>query len=295
VPLQDRIVDYIKKQDKNGITISQNLKALRAYKNPDFLQHSVEHDKVEQYGTCYPPVIFDPCNLPKEDYYERCALLKLLSQNRRHRPCYKTEPGGGGAINFFRDRRCNNPLQRGSIQITYIATLKRAEKLNCDEFESTESSEYHIVCSLETIAICSKHCRVHEAECLNFILTPFCQPVSSVAKNSGIVVQELIIFFKEGPFSGVGRSYLRMSLFMPRKAPELSYRHKYWTLCCRLKLQWEQFDEQRKKTRQRPEFVRGGTETVRVATAGLNNSAMVAQAKATAAARASKWDSSARR
>jgi len=131
--IQDRIVDYIKKQDKNGITISQNLKALRAYKNPDFLQHSVEHDKVEQYGTCYPPVIFDPCNLPKEDYYER------------------------------------------------------------------------------------------------------------------------------------------------------------------LKLQWEQFDEQRKKTRQRPEFVRGWTETVRVATAGLNNSAMVAQAKATAAARASKWDSSARR
>jgi len=69
--LQDVVKSYMKMQEDQGITITASLRALRAYKNPDFLQHSVDHDNIDQYGSCYPKDIFDPHGLPKEDYLHR--------------------------------------------------------------------------------------------------------------------------------------------------------------------------------------------------------------------------------
>jgi hypothetical protein len=68
----------------------------------------------------------------------------------------------------------------------------------------------------------------------------------------------------------------------------------------RLAVEWDQYEKQRREHRtQKPEFVRGASETTRVGSAGLNSSStaatMVAQAKAAAASRTSKWDSNSRR
>ena len=70
-PVQAIVSDYIAKQNEKNTTITASLKALQGYRNPDFLQHCVKYDDIQQYGSCYPPQIFDPDNLPEEDYYDR--------------------------------------------------------------------------------------------------------------------------------------------------------------------------------------------------------------------------------
>ena len=63
--------EYIAKQEETGNTITSSLKSLSGYKNPDFLQHCVKYDNINQYGSCYPTDIFDPAALPAEDFYDR--------------------------------------------------------------------------------------------------------------------------------------------------------------------------------------------------------------------------------
>ena len=69
--MQEKVREYIHIQEETGNTISSTLKALRGYKNPDFLQHCVKHDNIDQYGSCFPKDVFDPAGLPAEDYYDR--------------------------------------------------------------------------------------------------------------------------------------------------------------------------------------------------------------------------------
>ena len=76
-PLQEKVREYITKQEETGNTITSSLKSLSGYKNPDFLQHCVKYDDINQYGSCYPPEIFDPANLPAEDYYDRYRVSLL--------------------------------------------------------------------------------------------------------------------------------------------------------------------------------------------------------------------------
>ncbi len=55
---------------QTGKLFNEELKRMRAYKNPDFLQKMVEHFGIEDIGSCYPKEVFDPTHLPKEDYYK---------------------------------------------------------------------------------------------------------------------------------------------------------------------------------------------------------------------------------
>ena len=68
--LQAKVKEFLRKQEETGQTISGRLRSLPGYRNPDFLQHCVVYDNISEFGTCYPPDIFDPTNLPAEDYYD---------------------------------------------------------------------------------------------------------------------------------------------------------------------------------------------------------------------------------
>ena len=76
--LQERVSHYLQIQKDKGRFINIELRSSRGYRNPDFLSHTVEHFQLDPHGTCYPKEIFDPHNLPKEDFHD--ALLAEFSQ-----------------------------------------------------------------------------------------------------------------------------------------------------------------------------------------------------------------------
>jgi hypothetical protein len=68
---------------RSGKLFTEELRRMRAYRNPDFLQKMVEFFGIEDQGTCFPKEIFDPSSLPKEDNYKACVLNPYLQYRGR--------------------------------------------------------------------------------------------------------------------------------------------------------------------------------------------------------------------
>ena len=62
---------------RTGKNITQEVNAMRPYRNPDFLQKMVDFFGIDHTGTCFAPDIWDPKSLPAEDFYDRCGWEKL--------------------------------------------------------------------------------------------------------------------------------------------------------------------------------------------------------------------------
>ena len=58
---------------RTGKNITQEVNAMRPYRNPDFLQKMVDFFGIDHTGTCFAPGIWDPKSLPAEDFYDRCG------------------------------------------------------------------------------------------------------------------------------------------------------------------------------------------------------------------------------
>ncbi|KAJ9511939.1 hypothetical protein QJQ45_004464 [Haematococcus lacustris] len=58
-----------KRQQRSFI---ESLRTHRAYSNPDLLQQLVKSYNLQEAGTAFPPDLFDPTSLPKEDYKGTC-------------------------------------------------------------------------------------------------------------------------------------------------------------------------------------------------------------------------------
>ena len=61
-----RLIEVRQTSNRN---ITNELRQVRDYKNPDFLQKMVKHFGVRDKGSCFPKDVFDPEALPKEDFY----------------------------------------------------------------------------------------------------------------------------------------------------------------------------------------------------------------------------------
>ena len=58
--------------------LTEELRRMRAYKNPDFLQKMVLFHGVDDRGSAFGRSVFDPRGFPKEDYYQECAPPDLV-------------------------------------------------------------------------------------------------------------------------------------------------------------------------------------------------------------------------
>ena len=80
-----RLIDVRQTSNRN---ITNELRQVRDYKNPDFLQKMVKHFGVRDKGSCFPKDVFDPDALPREDFYTACvpAILPADPQTPTARP-----------------------------------------------------------------------------------------------------------------------------------------------------------------------------------------------------------------
>ncbi|XP_078151411.1 uncharacterized protein LOC144546737 isoform X2 [Carex rostrata] len=53
------------------------------YRNPDFLQHAVRYQDIDQIGTCFSKEVFDPHGLDKSDFYDAIEADMRREQERK--------------------------------------------------------------------------------------------------------------------------------------------------------------------------------------------------------------------
>jgi hypothetical protein len=51
-----------------GRSFNEDLCNSKGYRNPDFLQHAVTHENIDQIGSCFRPDIFNPHGYEKIDF-----------------------------------------------------------------------------------------------------------------------------------------------------------------------------------------------------------------------------------
>ncbi|KAJ9505079.1 hypothetical protein QJQ45_012842 [Haematococcus lacustris] len=87
-----------KRQQRSFI---ESLRTHRAYSNPDLLQQLVKSYNLQEAGTAFPPDLFDPTSLPKEDYKDKLSQQLDRDQERR-RAARAAAPVGQASIAFER-------------------------------------------------------------------------------------------------------------------------------------------------------------------------------------------------
>ncbi|KAL5227249.1 hypothetical protein ABZP36_015514 [Zizania latifolia] len=53
-----------------GKSFNSEVRNRKDYRNPDFLQHAVRYQEIDQIGTCFSKAVFDPYGYDKSDYYD---------------------------------------------------------------------------------------------------------------------------------------------------------------------------------------------------------------------------------
>uniref|UniRef100_A0A0D9V5X0 Uncharacterized protein n=1 Tax=Leersia perrieri TaxID=77586 RepID=A0A0D9V5X0_9ORYZ len=53
-----------------GKSFNSEVRNRKDYRNPDFLQHAVRYQEIDQIGTCFSKDVFDPYGYDKSDYYD---------------------------------------------------------------------------------------------------------------------------------------------------------------------------------------------------------------------------------
>lgn len=61
-----------------GRNFNETLRKSKGYRNPDFLQHAVSYQEIDQLGTCFSKDVFDPYGYDKSDYYDEIGHLQFL-------------------------------------------------------------------------------------------------------------------------------------------------------------------------------------------------------------------------
>ncbi len=81
---QAKFTKYSKLKEA-GRSFNEDLRNSKGYRNPDFLQHAVTHENIDQIGSCFRPDIFNPHGYEKIDFFDAlgrdtalCSLHHVL-------------------------------------------------------------------------------------------------------------------------------------------------------------------------------------------------------------------------
>lgn len=100
--LQAKFARYLHIKQVQGRNINDAIRMTKGYKNPDFMQQAVEHQGIDEIGSCFAKEIFDPRGVDRSDYYDQVALDQRRVNERKEQ-----ERKQKGQIEF----------QRGNVQL----------------------------------------------------------------------------------------------------------------------------------------------------------------------------------
>jgi hypothetical protein len=71
--LQQKINKFLAYK-RAGKSFNAEVRNRKDYRNPDFLQHAVRYQEIDQIGTCFSKDVFDPYGYDKGDYYDEIGM-----------------------------------------------------------------------------------------------------------------------------------------------------------------------------------------------------------------------------
>ncbi|KAK9150585.1 hypothetical protein Syun_008894 [Stephania yunnanensis] len=80
--LQDKINKFLAFQ-RAGKSYNAEVRNRKDYRNPDFLQHAVTYQEIDQIGSCFSKDVFDPRGYDKSDYYDEIEADLKREMERR--------------------------------------------------------------------------------------------------------------------------------------------------------------------------------------------------------------------
>ncbi|VAH79913.1 unnamed protein product [Triticum turgidum subsp. durum] len=88
--LQQRINKFLGYK-RSGKSFNAEVRNRKDYRNPDFLQHAVRYQEIDQIGTCFSKDVFNPYGYDKSDYYDEIEAdmkreLERKEQEKKRNP-----------------------------------------------------------------------------------------------------------------------------------------------------------------------------------------------------------------
>ncbi|XP_078151408.1 uncharacterized protein LOC144546734 isoform X2 [Carex rostrata] len=80
--IQNRIIKFLVLKSA-GRCFNEEVRNKMDYRNPDFLQHAVRYQDIDQIGTCFSKEVFDPHGLDKSDFYDAIEADMRREQERK--------------------------------------------------------------------------------------------------------------------------------------------------------------------------------------------------------------------
>uniref|UniRef100_A0A0A9CUN9 SAP30-binding protein n=1 Tax=Arundo donax TaxID=35708 RepID=A0A0A9CUN9_ARUDO len=96
--LQQKINKFLAYK-RAGKSFNAEVRNRKDYRNPDFLQHAVRYQEIDQIGTCFSKDVFDPYGYDKSDYYDEIEAdmkreLERKEQEKKKSPKVEFITGG---------------------------------------------------------------------------------------------------------------------------------------------------------------------------------------------------------
>lgn len=96
--LQEKINKFLAYK-RAGKSFNVDLRNRKDYRNPDFLQHAVRYQDIDQIGTCFSKEVFDPHGYDKSDYYDEIEAdmkREIERKDQERKKSQKVEFVAGG-------------------------------------------------------------------------------------------------------------------------------------------------------------------------------------------------------
>ncbi|KAL5223430.1 hypothetical protein ABZP36_028143 [Zizania latifolia] len=107
--LQQKINKFLAYK-RAGKSFNSEVRNRKDYRNPDFLQHAVRYQEIDQIGTCFSKDVFDPYGYDRSDYYDEIEADMKREVERK-----ELEKKKSGKVDFI----------NGGVQATISAAIPK--------------------------------------------------------------------------------------------------------------------------------------------------------------------------
>ncbi|KAJ0986037.1 hypothetical protein J5N97_004393 [Dioscorea zingiberensis] len=126
--LQEKINKFLVYK-KAGKSFNTDLRNRKDYRNPDFLQHAVRYQEIDQIGTCFSKDVFDPHGYDKSDYFDEIEADMKRELERKEQERKKTQkvdfvPGGTQPAAITQALKISTQIQVGGISAAATSGLQ---------------------------------------------------------------------------------------------------------------------------------------------------------------------------
>lgn len=89
--LTDKIRNLYEKMEKNNMDMNKIIQERKEFRNPSIYEKLIQFCDINEFGTNYPPEIYDPLQWGPESYYEELAKVQKTEMLKRQKERKETD------------------------------------------------------------------------------------------------------------------------------------------------------------------------------------------------------------